>query len=67
MATHHAAQQDAGRVPTAAAHATAWSARHIGWAVAWILTPHDDRIPSLIQHALWFAAFVVLFVVADQP
>lgn len=62
MATHHAAQQDAGRVPTAAAQVTAWSARHIGSAVAWILTPHDDRIPSAIQHGLWFAGLLVLFV-----
>ena len=67
MATHHAAQQDAGRIPTAAAHATAWSVRHVAAAAAWVLVPHDDRVPSAVQHVLWFAALVVVFVAAARP
>lgn len=67
MATQHAARpQHAGRVPTAAVHATAWTARLIGSATAWVLTPHDDRIPSLVQHVLWFAALLGLFVAAAR-
>ena len=67
MPTHHAARpQQAGRVPTTAAHATAWSARHVGSAVAWVLTPHDDRIPSVVQNAVQFAALAVVFVAAAR-
>ena len=67
MSTHRAAQRDAARVPTAVGHATAWSARHVAAAAAWVLVPHDDRVPSAVQHVLWFAALVVVFVAAARP
>lgn len=31
-------------------------------AVGWVLADHDDRIPSLIQNVVLFAAFTALFV-----
>jgi len=50
-ARHAARPQRTGPVTTAT-----------GKVLAWVLVPHDDRIPSAIQQVLWFAGFVVVFV-----
>jgi hypothetical protein len=42
-ARHAARPQRTGPVTTAVAK-----------GLAWVLVPHDDRIPSAIQHVLWF-------------
>jgi hypothetical protein len=65
-ARHAAEPQRTGPVVTATAKTLAATGRGVAAATAWVLTPHDDRVPNLVQYLLWFAALAALFLLGAR-
>jgi hypothetical protein len=65
-ARHAAEPQHTGPVVTATAKTLAATGRGVAAATTWVLTPHDDRVPNLVQYLLWFAAFAALLITGGR-